>query len=135
MEQELRNRLVGEVRPVTAPGQLGDALLIDLQNLQVDVSAVDAVVTQWSGRQSDVPRKAEVHVTLGSDTELDRELAGVALAVGRYKRALRLDIPLVEVKVTTGEGELRTTLDAKKAEELYIGRISLDQFFLAQKGG
>ena len=25
MEQELRNRLVGEVRPVTAPGQLGDS--------------------------------------------------------------------------------------------------------------
>lgn len=135
VEQELRTALVGEVRPVQAPGELGDALMIDLQNLRIDVTSVDAPVTQWSGRNKDVPRTAEIHVTLGSDQEVDRQIAAVALTVGRYKRALRLDIPLVEVVVKSVEGDLRTTIDAKRAEELYIGRISLDQFFLAQKGG
>lgn len=134
VEAELRAGLTSEVRPIRAEGQLGDALLIDLQNLHLDVAAVDAPVLAWSGRARDVPQKAEVHVKLTSQRDLSRQFGGIALAVGRYKRALHLDIPVLEVVIATPEGELTTTLDAKLAEDFYVGRIDLQALLAAQVG-
>jgi hypothetical protein len=73
-----------------------------------------------------------VHVRLSSDRDLPRQFGAIALVVGRYKRSLRLDIPVLEVIVPGPDGLLSTTLDPKAAEEFYIARITLEALLTAK---
>lgn len=125
LEEELRAGASGTLRPVRRPGDLGDAVLIDLQNLRVGVETVQAEVTEWSGRMLDEPRRARVSVQLYSADELDRSLGAVAMVVGRYKSAYRLQMEPIEVRVRTSQGDGRKTLDADRAEAFYAQRLSL----------
>lgn len=127
VEAELRSVSLGDVREVRKPGDLGDAVLIELQELRLDVERVDAPVGKWGGKKRDDPVMAEVRVSFRSGGKLDRELGAIAMVVGRYKQAYIIDIPVVEARWSSG-GETRSKMiDAKLAESFVQGRASLAQ--------
>ncbi len=127
VEAELRSVSLGEVREVRKPGDLGDAVLIELQELRLDVERVDAPVGKWGGKKRDDPVMAEVRVSFRSGGKLDRELGAIAMVVGRYKQAYIIDIPVVEARWSSG-GETRSKMiDATLAERFVQGRASLAQ--------
>lgn len=124
-EKALRATALGEPRPVEAPGDLGDALLIDLQNLKVDVIQVEAPVTRWGGKKGKDPLAAEIHVVVESKGEPERELGAVAIAAGRYKYSYTLDLSAIEVVLRGPGGDRAWTLDQLKAEQFAKGQIGL----------
>jgi hypothetical protein len=132
-EKRLRGVALGAARPVRQPGQLEDAVMIELQQLGVRVVRVRAPVTRWTGRKDDDPAAAEVHVTFRSGDDLDAELGAIQLVVGRYKIAYTLDIPVVEAILEDDEGTRATRLDAGRAERFAQGRIGLAE--AVQPGG
>jgi hypothetical protein len=125
LEKDLRASLPGTARAVAKAGDLSDALLVELVQLRVDVVSADGVVTKWAGRRLDEPKSAEVRIQYRSSGDISREIAAMALVVGRYKRLYRLDIPVFEVTDTTGRG--MTRIDAAKAEAFYQARLTLEQ--------
>ena len=127
VERGLRAVGLGEPHEVVREGDLGDGILIDLQKLRLDVERVDAPVTRWVGRKLEDPDQAEVHVTFRSNGELPRELGAIALVVGRYKLRYSIDIPVVEAMWLEGEDYRSRMLDAKKAEQFFAARATLDQ--------
>lgn len=127
VERELRSTLSGDPRAISGPGALGDSLLIEIQRLRVDVERVDAPVQKWTGRDQSQPATANVAVVLGTSTELDRSVGAIALVVGRYKRTYRLDIPSITIAWHTDEGDRRLSVSATRAEEFYVGRLSLTE--------
>lgn len=127
VEAALRAGAGGPLRPVAKPGDLSDALLIDLTNLKVDFETVEAEVTEWSGRYLDQPRRGRVRVTLHTAEELDRSLGAVALVVGRYAQAYRIELEPIEVRVRTSAGDRRTLIDPTRAMRFYGQELTLEQ--------
>jgi hypothetical protein len=124
VDDQLRLALPQSPRPVTKPGDLSDALYLELAQQKLDVVMADGLVTRWSGRLGDQPRSAEVRIQFRSAGDLTRELAAVALVVGRYKRSYGLDIPVFEV-VELGTGGV-TRIDPAKAEAYYQDRLAIE---------
>ncbi len=129
-ERRLRAVALGATRPVRAPGQLEDAMTIELQKLGLRVVSVRAPVTRWTGRKDDDPATAEVHVTFRSDGELDAELGAIQLVTGRYKIAYTLDISVIEAILEDDQGTRATHLDANRAQRFAQGRIGLTEAVL-----
>ncbi|GDX80277.1 hypothetical protein LBMAG42_20880 [Deltaproteobacteria bacterium] len=125
LEAELRAAPLGDVREVHRPGDLGDALLIELQQLGLEIVSVNATVTRWSGRKSDLPAAAEVRVTFRPSESLNRDLGAILIAAGRYKLHYKLDIPVLEATMSTDEGLQATVLDPSLAEKFAQSRIGL----------
>lgn len=125
LEADLRAAPLGDVREVHRPGDLGDALLIELQQLGVEIVSVDATVTRWTGRKSDVPAAAELRVTFRPSESLNRDLGAILIATGRYKLHYKLDVPVLEATMSTDEGLQATTLDPALAEKFAQSRIGL----------
>jgi len=129
VEDELRGQLMDGIRDVAKPGDLDDALLIELLRVKLDVSGTDAKVMTWGGRKQDAPQLASVRVRLRSDpAQLDRELGGVALVVGKYVQFYRLELESLEVELERPDGTHRVGLDASMAAELYLQRTSLEKY-------
>jgi hypothetical protein len=129
-ERRLRAVPLGDARPVTQPGHLEDAMTIELQKLGVRVVRVRAPVTNWTGRKSDDPAVAEVHVTFRSDGDLDADLGAIQLVVGRYRLAYTLDVPVVNAILEDDTGERATRLDADRALRFAQGRVGLSEAVL-----
>lgn len=127
LEAALRAGAGGPLRPVAKPGDLSDALLIDLTNLKVDFETVEAEVTEWSGRYLDQPRRGWVRITLHTAEELDRSLGAVALVVGRYAQVYRIELEPIEVRVRTPAGDRRTLIDPARAMRFYAQELTLEQ--------
>lgn len=128
VEKQLRGVQLGDPRPVKKDGDLGDAILIDLQRLKVDILDVKAPVTQWSGKRAETPIEAEIHIQYRAvPGELDRELGAIAISVGRYININRLKVTAFDVAATTGEKTVLYPVDPQRAEDFARGRISLAQ--------
>lgn len=127
LTRELRAGLTGEVRSVHEESQLGDALLIDLQNLKTDVITVNATVSEWAGRDHEHPGRVQIHARLAAGQPLDRQFGAVALVVGRYMRALGMKVDVLEIILHDEDGDKATTLDPIAAQDYYIGRVTLEQ--------
>lgn len=125
--KELRAGLTGEVRTIHEDSQLGDALLIDLQNLHTGVISVEAPVLEWAGRDHDHPGRVEIHARLEDGQPLDRQLGAVAMVTGRYMRAFGMRVDVLEVVLHGADGDKATTLDPAAAQDYYIGRVTLEQ--------
>ncbi|MDP2316461.1 MAG: hypothetical protein Q8P41_26425 [Pseudomonadota bacterium] len=129
LDVELRAALSPHPRDVKEAGDLSDALLVELLQQRLDVIDANGVVTKWVGRKGDEPKSAEVRISYRSAGDLSRELGGIALVVGRYKRFYRLDIPLFEVTEVGTRGVTR--IDAANAESYYQARITLEDLLLS----
>lgn len=127
IEKGLRSVDLGEPKAVEKDGDLGDAVLIDLQHYRLDITKVEAPVTRWGGKHRDEPMSAEVRIEYRSAGELDRELGAIALTVGRYKARYRLDLPVFQVTATAEDGPQRYLIDPTRAEQFARGRLSLEQ--------
>jgi hypothetical protein len=126
VEKQIRGVDLGEPETVSAPGELGDAMLVELRRLGMDVEDVQADVGRWGGRDHDVPQEAKVLVRLRSSGAVERELGAVALVAGRYKRKYNLDMPVLDVALRDRSGELsKLALDPARAEQFAQGRIDL----------
>ncbi len=126
--QGLRGRLPQEVESVHQPADLGDAILIELQNLETSVEGVDAVVTAWTGPKRDQPKEATVVVTFRDTQTLERDLAAFGLVLGRYMRAYAIRVPDARVVFHSETGDMGRSIDAQTAVELYNGRLTLAKF-------
>ncbi|MFZ5475215.1 MAG: hypothetical protein ACOZNI_00445 [Myxococcota bacterium] len=126
LDAELHRLLPREPRVVKEPGDLADALMVELVQLGVSVASVDAPVTKWVGRRLDEPKTAEVRVAFHTSGDLTRDISAIAIVIGRYKSLYKLDVPVVEI---TEQSQNRTmSFDAAAAEALYKGRIPLGKF-------
>jgi len=127
VEAELRKAHVGPVREVRGPGDLDDALLLDLQQLGVQVVSVRAPVVRWTGRKKDDPAAAEVHVTFKPGPDQNRDLGAIGLAVGRYKLKYNLQVEPFEIIMESEGTGAATTLDPAVAERFVQGRARLSE--------
>jgi hypothetical protein len=125
IEATLRANLPPLPRGVSKPGDLSDALLLELVQEQVQVEKADGRVTKWVGRRLDEPKTAEVRIQYRTTGDFSREMAAIALVVGRYKRLYRLDMPVLEVTETSTQG--MTRIDPEKAEGFYQARVTIDE--------
>ena len=137
LEAELRARMVDTPRDVRAPGQLEDALLIELTRMQIQTLSIEAPVLTWAGRKNDVPQSAEIHIRYrGSVGNLQRELAAIGLVVGRYIHTYALDVPMMDVTIhREGAEPRRLPIDPTLAQRFYLTRIDLQGFLSAFAGG
>lgn len=126
--QGLRARLPQEVKSVRQPADLGDAILVELQNLETGVTTVDAVVTRWGGPKNDQPKEATVQATFQDLETSDRDVASFGLVVGRYVRAYGLRVTDARVVFQDAAGDRGMTLDGDACAELYNGRLPLSKF-------
>lgn len=124
----LRARLPQEVQGVHKQADLGDAMLIELQNLETGVEAVDAVVTAWTGPKLDQPKEATVVVTFRDTQNLERDLGSFGLVLGRYMRAYSIRVPDARVVFHSAEGDVGRTIDSQTCIDLYNGRLQLGKF-------
>ncbi|MDO9280277.1 MAG: hypothetical protein Q7U06_00070, partial [Pseudomonadota bacterium] len=97
LDAQLRADLTPHPRDVKEPGDLSDALMIELMRQRLDVIDASGLVTKWIGKKGDEPKTAEVRITYRSGGDMSRELGAIALVVGRYKRFYRMDMPVFEV--------------------------------------
>ncbi len=125
LEKELRAGVLGEPRPVRRPPDLGDAVLVELQKLNLDVVDVRAPVTRWTGRKGDDPDAAELHVVFHPSADLNHDLGAILLVAGRYKLRYDLELAPIEAIAQDAAGSRAATLDGAKAEAFAKGRIGL----------
>ena len=129
LQAALRATPLGPVRPVRKPGDLGDALQIDLQQLGLDVEEIEAPVTRWAGRKDEIPTAANIKVTFRPSGVLEgdvaRDLGAILLTAGRYKFHYKLEVDKFEAIMDTSDGLKVTQLNAGLAERFAQGRIGL----------
>jgi hypothetical protein len=102
--------------------------------MQLRELGVEAAVVAWEGKKGEVPRTAEIRVRIRTDGELDRELASVALVVGKYVHSYNLDVPRLEVLISgVDEAPRRQIIDAGRARLLYAERLSLLDFLTTMR--
>ncbi|MDP6933983.1 MAG: hypothetical protein QGG40_13750 [Myxococcota bacterium] len=130
LEQDLRIQMRPGLLDVSAPGQLEDALLIELRNVRLDVADIHASVLKWGGRKLDVPQVAEFRIRLrATPNELDRELASTGLVVGKYIHHYRLTAQRLEVIFDNGTaGAQQLEIDPEAARLLYVKDRTVLQF-------
>ncbi len=124
-ESQLRATVPSMLRDVKKEGDLSDALLLDLAQMQVRVHSVDTRIVRWTGRRRDEPRAAEVRIGWTAGDDRDREVAAIALVVGRYARAYRMDLPVFTMQDASG---VAITPRAADVEAFYLGRMDLGRF-------
>jgi hypothetical protein len=129
LEDELRVQLRTEPLRIAGPGDFEDALTIELRRVHVDLTRVEAPIRVWGGKKQDVPQVAEVVLAFTSRPgELDRELAGIALVVGRYVAQHEMEVPRFEVYVEGVSSEpRRIAMNAESASRFFLQRITLTQ--------
>lgn len=140
LEDELRVQLRTEPLHIAGPGDFEDALTIELRRVHVDLTRVEAPIRVWGGKKQDVPQVAEVVLAFTSRPgELDRELAGIALVVGRYVAQHGMEVPRFDVYVEGVSAEpRRIAMNAESAQRFFLQRITLTQLLAelaAPQGG
>jgi hypothetical protein len=137
LEADLRARMIDTPRELTASGHLEDALLIELTRMQVQTASIEAPILTWAGRKNDVPQSAEIHIRYNSSPgELERELSGIGLVVGRYVHSYALDVPVLDVTIEReGAEPRRLAIDASLAQSFYLKRVDLQAFLDALRKG
>jgi hypothetical protein len=128
-EAELRGRLPPVPRPIKEPGALADALMLEMTQLGVSVSTVDANVVKWVGRKQDEPKTVEVRVAYRASVEPSRDIGAIGLVVGRYMRVYRLEVPILEITETSTL--TRSVVDSTQTEAWYLSRLPLARFLEA----
>ena len=113
------------IRVARREGDLTDAILLDLAQMQVRTRSVDTRVVRWTGRKLDEPRAAEVRIGWDPGDDPDRELGAIALVVGRYARSYRMDLPVFTVENASGAVLAPRNTDV---QEFYLGRLDLHRF-------
>lgn len=130
IEREIRSQWLADPRDLVEPTDLEDALYVELPRVHVQVVRAKAPITEWGGRRSAQPQAANFLIRYEARPgERDRELAAIALVVGRYMSIykLRSDQLTIESQTPSG-GTRRIAVDPTQALRLYEQRITLVEF-------
>ena len=129
MEIDVREHIPKDVKPVkqTQAESLQSALFIQLSQQSLHISDIDAVVTKWGGRKLDEPQRAEISITLISETDIDRDIAKIAMTIGLYMEHYALQIDKLDViyKDTLH----RYAIPIEPSHRLFLKDVNLEQFF------
>jgi hypothetical protein len=136
LEDELRGLLPGGRQEVRKDGDLEVALMIELSRMRLPARRVEAPVLAWTGRKKDVPQSADIRVHFDHMGDVDREVAAIGLVVGKYIRLYKLEVGRFEMVIYgLGDSPRGRALDPRRAEDLYLQRISVADFLAEASGG
>ncbi len=124
IERDLRDRMTDRPQEIREPGDLEDALLIELKRMPLADLRVKARVLTWSTGRHPAPEVAEIVVDLTPE-ELDREIAAVALVVGRYIHRLALDVRRLDLRFRSNGALVALPIAPEQARAFYRRKISL----------
>ena len=128
LEDELRGQLMESVLDLNKPGDLDDALLIELRRVRLEVMSTNAEVTSWTGHRQDAPEWADFRLRLRtSEANLQRDLAGVALVVGKYIQHYSLQVEVFEIHLEMEDGLRRLAMDPEASAQFFLKRISMEE--------
>lgn len=130
LEREIRGQWLVEPREVVDPGDLEDALYVELPRVHIDLVKARAPITRWGGRKNATPQAANFLVRYRARPgELDRELAAIGLVVGRYLSIYRISGEQFTVEIVSADDSIRrVAIDPKAALRLYEQRIDIVAF-------
>ena len=109
LERELRQTMRTDIVDVCS-GDAEDiegAMLIELSRLKVQVASVTSPVYSWSASQNPCPEILDLRVTLKDQGQKTRDLASVALVVGKYIEHYDWQVRDFEVNWRSDDGTLR----------------------------
>lgn len=130
LERELRQTMrEGIVDVCTGDAEdIESAMLIELSRLKVRVADVDTTVYAWSHGQSPCPEILDLQATLYDRGELTRDLASVALVVGKYTQHHDWQLREFQVAFRDDQGELRgQSLDPERVRRFWGTELDLRQ--------
>ncbi len=130
IEREIRSQWLADPRDLVEANDLEDALYVELPRVHIQLVRAKAPITEWGGRKSAQPQAANFLIRYeGRAGERDRELAAIALVVGRYMSIykLRSDQLTIEIQTASG-GTRRIAVDPTQALRLYEQRITIVEF-------
>ncbi len=128
LERELRRSMRSGVVDVCSgdPEDVESAMLIELSRLKTRVSSIRSSVFAWTSGQSACPEILELSLTLHERGELARDLASVALVVGKYSEYYDWQVRDFQVAFLSEEGTLQgQSLDAEKARRFWGTTLGL----------
>jgi hypothetical protein len=122
LEQELRQTMRTDIVDVCSgdPEDIEGAMLIELSRLKVQVATVTSPVYSWSASQNPCPEILDLRVTLKDQGQKSRDLAGVALVVGKYIEHYDWQVRDFEVNWRSDDGTLRgRAVDPAKTRDFW----------------
>ena len=128
LERELRRSMRSGVVDVCTgdPEDVESAMLIELSRLKTRVSSIRTSVFAWTSGQSPCPEILELNLTLHERGELARDLASVALVVGKYAEYYDWQVRDFQVAFLSEQGTLHgQSLDADKARRFWGTTVGL----------
>jgi hypothetical protein len=126
----LRSQISGPPREMSGEADdLTAAMMLDLSRLRARVNRLRAPVTLWGGPEANVPLEASIDVWLNSSGDVLRDVAVVALAVGRIVQYHDTVVTGLELTIVAeNEPPRRIELSGPRAAEFYQNQITFSEF-------
>ena len=126
----LRSQISGPPREMRGEADdLTAALMLDLSRLRGRVNRLRAPVTLWGGPGANVPLEASIDVWLNSSGDVLRDVAVVALAVGRVVQYHDTVVTRLYLTIVSENGPPRSIeLSGPRSAEFYQNQITLSEF-------
>ena len=129
LEDTLRNELMEGILDIPGETEFEDALLIELRRVRVDVRSVRVKINTWAGRKNDIPDDVSFQVkVVARDGELDRDLGGLGLVLGKYIQHYGLQVSGLDILLAAEDGLRKIRMNPETARRYFTHRVSLERF-------
>jgi len=129
LEDTLRNELMEGILDIPGETEFEDALLIELRRVRVDVRSVRVKINTWAGRKNDIPDEVSFQIkVVARDGELDRDLGGLGLVLGKYIQHYGLQVSSLDVVLGATDGLRKIRMNPETARRYFTHRVSLERF-------
>ncbi len=129
LEDTLRNELMEGILDIPGETEFEDALLIELRRVRVDVRSVRVKINTWAGRKNDIPDDVSFQVkVVARDGELDRDLGGLGLVLGKYIQHYGLQVSSLDILLSAEDGLRKIRMNPETARRYFTHRVSLERF-------
>jgi hypothetical protein len=129
VEDTLRNELMEGILDIPGETEFEDALLIELRRVRVDVRSVRVKIATWAGRKRDIPDEVSFQIkVVARDGELDRDLGGLGLVLGKYIQHYGLQVTNLDIVLSADDGLRKVQMNPEIARRYFTHRVSLERF-------
>ena len=129
LEDTLRNELMEGILDIPGETEFEDALLIELRRVRVDVRSVRVKIATWAGRKKDIPDEVSFQIkVVARDGELDRDLGGLGLVLGKYIQHYGLQVSNLDIVLSADDGLRKIRMNPETARRYFTHRVSLERF-------
>jgi len=129
VEDILRNELMEGILDIPGETDFEDALLIELRRVRVDVRSVRVKIDTWAGRKKDIPDEVSFQIkVVARDGELDRDLGGLGLVLGKYIQHYGLQVTNLDIVLSADDGLRKIRMNPEIARRYFTHRVSLERF-------